>query len=251
MRAVFFSDVHLLREDADKVELVQGFLKDCCADADMVFVLGDLFEFYHGYNGYIYPWYKGVIDSLKELTESGKEVYFLEGNHELGMGAFFITYTGVTCARDISIHLDGKKVFVSHGDPSDAFCLGNFLKAPFVYMIMDVLGPVFTWKVAKIAGFFLSRKVKPYSEKVKDIFRKNARIKLDEGYDVVIYGHSHVADRIEFDGEGKQKIYLNTGDFGKNMEYVVYDSNSGFTQKKYIVNIAGEKNRSQRCINKL
>ena len=65
LRAVFFSDVHLVQEDTDKTELVQGFLKDCCADADMIFILGDLFEFYHGYDGYIYPWYKGVIDALK------------------------------------------------------------------------------------------------------------------------------------------------------------------------------------------
>ena len=165
----------------------------------------------------------------------------MEGNHEFAMGAFFKNYTGVVCDRDMSIHLDGKKVFVSHGDASGLFCLGSFLKTRFVYMIMDILGPVSTWKVAEVAGFFLSRKVKPYSEKVKDIFRKNARKKLDEGYDAVIYGHSHVADKIEFDREGKQKIYLNTGDFGKNMDYILYDSDSGFTQKKYIGNIAAEK----------
>ena len=237
-----------MQEDTDKVELVQRFLKDSCADVDMVFILGDLFEFYHGYDGYIYPWYKSVIDTLKELTESGKRVFFLEGNHEFGMGAFFENYTGVTCGRDMTIHLDDKKIFVSHGDALGLFCLGNILKTRFIYAIMDILGPVPTWKAATAAGLFLSRKIKPYNEKTKNMFRENARKKLDEGYDAVIYAHSHIADKIEFDREGKKKNYLNTGDFGKRLDYVLYNSESGFTQEKYGRNVAGEKSSVQKNV---
>jgi UDP-2,3-diacylglucosamine hydrolase len=240
LRAVFLSDVHLAQEDTNKTELVQGFLKDYCASADMVFILGDLFEFYHGYDGYIYPWYKSVADALKDLTESGKRVYFLEGNHEFGMGAFFSQYTGINCSRYMTIQLDGKKIFMSHGDASGFFCLGRILKTRFIYAIMDILGPVLTSKVAAVAGFFLSRKIKPYSKEIKYIFRENARIKLIEGYDAVIYGHSHIADKMEFDIENRKKTYLNTGDFGKNQDYVLYDSNSGFTKEKYRRNITVE-----------
>jgi UDP-2,3-diacylglucosamine hydrolase len=246
LKAVFFSDVHLVRQDVEKTELFQGFLKDCCTTPDMVFVLGDLFEFYHGYDGYIYPWYKGVVDSLKELTESGKRVFFLEGNHEFGMGTFFEHYTGATCGHDMTMHLDNKKIFVSHGDASSFFCLANILKTRFVYAIMDILGPVPTWRVAHTAGFFLSRKIKPYNAKIKNIFRENARKKLDEGYDAVIYAHSHIADKIEFDREGGKKTYLNTGDFGRYLDYVSYDSSSGFTQEKYSRNVAREKRSIQR-----
>lgn len=233
MRAVFFSDVHLVQEDVQKTEVIQGFLKDCCDGADMVFVLGDLFEFYHGYDGYIYPWYKSVTDALKELTEKGKRVFFLEGNHEFGMGSFFEGYTGITCGRDMTILLDDKKVFLSHGDALNFFCLGRVLKSRLIYIVMDILGPALTWRAANVAGFFLSRKVKPYREKIKDIFRENARKKLDEGYDAVVYGHSHIADTVEFNEEGKKKIYLNTGDFGKSCNYVLYDSAIGFTQERY------------------
>jgi UDP-2,3-diacylglucosamine hydrolase len=244
LRAVFFSDVHLVQEDTDKAELVQEFLKDCCANADMVFVLGDLFEFYHGYDGYIYPWYKGVVDALKELAENGKRVFFLEGNHEFDMGAFFEDYTGVTCGQDRTIYLDDKKVFVSHGDGSGLFCLGSILKNRFIYAIMDILGPIPTWKTAHTAGFFLSRKIKPYNENIKNIFRENARKKLDEGYDAVIYAHSHIADKIEFDSEGGKRTYLNTGDFGKCLDYVLYDSIFGFTLEKYSRYITREKRNS-------
>jgi UDP-2,3-diacylglucosamine hydrolase len=248
LKAVFFSDVHLVQEDADKTETFQAFLKDCCAPVDMIFILGDLFEFYHGYDGYIYPWYKDIVDSLKKLAENGKRIYFLEGNHEFGMGAFFEHYAGITCSRNMTIHLDDKKTFVSHGDASGPFCLGSILKTRFIYAIMDILGPVYTWKAATAAGFFLSRKKKPYNERIKKIFRENARKKLDEGYDAVIYAHSHIADRYEFGRQDGEKTYLNTGDFEKRLDYVLYDSSTGFTQGKYSRNVAGGKHDTQKNI---
>jgi UDP-2,3-diacylglucosamine pyrophosphatase LpxH len=106
---------------------------------------------------------------------------------------------------------------------------------------MDILGPVLTWKAATVAGYFLSRKKKLYNEKIRNYFRENARNKIDKGYDAVIYGHSHMADNIEFDREGEKKNYLNTGDFGKRQNYVLYDSNSGFTQEKYSRNVARKR----------
>jgi UDP-2,3-diacylglucosamine hydrolase len=133
----------------------------------------------------------------------------------------------------MTVQLDDKKIYMSHGDALGLFCLGRILKTRFIYAAMDILGPVYTWKAASAAGFFLSRKIKPYNLKIKNIFREHARKKLDEGYDAVIYAHSHIRDKIEFNREGNKRVYLNTGDFGKRMEYVLYDSNSGFTQETY------------------
>ncbi|HEX2965432.1 MAG TPA: UDP-2,3-diacylglucosamine diphosphatase [Syntrophorhabdaceae bacterium] len=233
MKAVFFSDVHLLREDKEKSRILQLFLADCCADADMVFVLGDMFEFYHGYHDYIYPWYRDVADALKSLAHAGKRVFLLEGNHEFKMGRYFESYTGVKCCTDMSLQIDGRRVFVYHGDVSGAFCAGTFLKTSFVYSIMDLLGPLGTWHAAAVAGIVLSRKVKPYNERVKQIFRKKAEDRLKDGYDVVICGHSHAADRVEFVEDKSKKLYLNTGDFGKNHDYVLYETSSGFTLERF------------------
>ncbi len=222
-----------MRGDLRKIELIQKFATDVLDKVDKVFILGDLFEFYHGYHGYIYPWYKGVADVLKKLSEGGKSVVLLEGNHEFGMGSFFENYTGVTCGRDMAIDLDGKKTFISHGDGSGLFCLGSILKSTFIHSIMDILGPAATWKGAQIAGVFLSRKTKPRNPNIRDVFRKRARIKLAEDYDAVIFGHSHIPDRMFFNDGNREKVYLNTGDFGTALDYVLYDSKNGFTLEKY------------------
>ena len=83
---IFFADTHLTKKNKKKLRMVEIFIRNVCIDADMVFVLGDLFEFYHGYEGYIYPWYRPIVDAFKTITEQGKSVYFLEGNHEFDMG---------------------------------------------------------------------------------------------------------------------------------------------------------------------
>ncbi len=141
MKIIFFSDVHITRKSVDRVALSLRFITDYCEDADMVFILGDLFDFYHGYDNYVYPWYRPVVDILKGLVARGKGVFFLEGNHEFSMGKYFEDHTGITCARELTIDIDGKKVYIAHGDGFSRFSLARFLKRPFFYRIMDLLGP--------------------------------------------------------------------------------------------------------------
>jgi UDP-2,3-diacylglucosamine pyrophosphatase LpxH len=64
-------------------------------------------------------------------------------------------------------------------------------------------------------------------------FREYAEQKIDEGFDAVIFAHSHISDYVEYDtGKGK-KVYLNSGDFIKNATYVEYTSESGFAVRQY------------------
>jgi UDP-2,3-diacylglucosamine hydrolase len=233
MKAIFFSDAHLDKNDIQKIEFVEKFINDVCHDADMVFVLGDLFEFYHGYDGYIFPWYKSIVDSLKNLVEKGKTVYFIEGNHEFHMGDFFENYTGIKCAHSVAMDIEGKETYIAHGYEISKFYLTKFLKTPFVSKVMDTLGPDITWSIATMARVFLSGKKKPYNNKAMDIFREYALKKFDEGYDVLILGHSHMFDTFEHQSGNTIKQYLNTGDIIRYCSYVEYNSGFGFEIKKY------------------
>jgi len=233
VKAVFFSDAHIDRNDIQKIAFVEKFIDDVCHDADMVFVLGDLFEFYHGYDGYIFPWYKSIIDSLKNLVEKGKTVYFIEGNHEFRMGNFFQNYTGIQCVHSVAMDIEGKKTYIAHGYEISKFYLTKFLKTPFVNKVMDTLGPDITWSIATMARVFLSNRKKSYNNKAMNLFREYALKKFDEGYDVLILGHSHMFDAFEHRSGNTVKQYLNTGDIIRHCSYVEYNSASGFELKKY------------------
>jgi UDP-2,3-diacylglucosamine hydrolase len=233
MRIVFFSDAHLNKKDDGRTDFLVRFINDVCKDVDILVVIGDLFEFYHGYDGYIYPWYKKVIDSLRDIASKGTPVYFIEGNHEFCMGSFFEKYTGIMCMDDLSINVDNKKFFITHGYQINRNLLVKILKTSFIYGIMDMFGPGLTWKIAAISGTFLSKKTKPFNKYVINILRQFALRKFDDGYDAVILAHSHISDKIENNSGNTKKYYLNTGDIIKSSTYVEYNTGTGFEIKKY------------------
>ncbi len=233
MKAIFFSDVHLDRADTDKKDVLKSFLKEICYDADDVFVMGDLFEFFYGYRDYIYPWYKEVVDSLKDLVDKGKKVVFLEGNHEFEIGNSLKSYAGIECYRELHIDIEGKRIFLAHGNE---FIRNNplrFLKSRFIYSIMETIGPSLTWKIAMLSSLFLSDRKKPYREEVKQRFRTFAEKRLRDDYDVVIFAHTHMPDRVDFNIDGNKRLYLNTGDLYRYHSYIKYETNSGFTIEEY------------------
>ncbi len=233
MKCIFFSDAHLTRRDRDRHALVKRFIKDVGASADMLFLVGDLFEFYHGYDGYIYPWYKEIIDSLREVTAQGKAVYHIEGNHEFNMGPFLSSYARIVCVKELTIEIDGMKVYLSHGDQMANALLRTILKSPVTYSVMDFLGPVPTWNIAMACSLFLSKRRRTYSQKVRDAFRAHAKRKLDEGYQAVILAHTHMPDLVEYDDAKTKKVYLNTGDLIEYLSYGEYITGEGFSLRTY------------------
>jgi UDP-2,3-diacylglucosamine hydrolase len=233
MKIIFFSDAHLDKGHDHKNRLVIDFLKDVCSDADVVSILGDLFEFYHGYDGYIFPWYKDVADAIKNLTSKGKTVYYVEGNHEFHVGKYFETHTGAACADSLTMSIDGKKMLFAHGHEIRNSCLVKALKTTFMGSVMDLFKPTLAWKAAAIAGIFLSKRKKPYNRKVMGIFRKYALAKFEEGYEAVILAHTHIPDSMEYASGTGTKYYLNTGDIIQDSTYVEYNTGTGFELKKY------------------
>ncbi len=233
MKCIFFGDTHLAKEDRSRHAFVNRFIEQVCTGADIVFILGDLFEFYHGYDGFLYPWYMNVADSLRQLTRSGTAVYHLEGNHEFDMGPFFCSYTGLTCTRTLKIEIDERKVLLSHGDESGGAALAKVLKSPFTYRVMNGLKPALTWDIAMAFRIVLSKRRRVYNEKVRDRFRVYAKHKLDEGYDAVILGHTHMSDFVEYGSGDAKKTYMNTGGLIENLSYGLYTTSAGFSMQSY------------------
>jgi UDP-2,3-diacylglucosamine hydrolase len=232
MKAVFFSDAHLLDNEPERAEALKTFMREVTADAEVVVILGDLFEFYHGHEGHIYPCYREIADLLRDMART-RSVYLVEGNHEFDMGDFFESHTGVRCVKNLSLELDGQRVFLSHGDEVHGLPLRRILKSRFIYGLMNLLGPERTWRIAMQCRRFLSKKEKPHSEKILVRFRGYGKRKLREGYDAVVFAHSHMADMESYDVNGRKKVYMNTGGLIASSTYGVYITGKGFTLTTY------------------
>jgi len=235
MKIIFFSDTHLDSSNKEKTDLVREFIEKKCHDADIVVVLGDLFEFFYGYRDYIYPWYIGVIDCLKAITEKGRKVFFLEGNHEFNIEKSLKSYAGIECSRELILNIEGKKVYIAHGNELVRNYFLMLLKTGFIYRIMELFGPIMTWRIAMFSSIIISDRKKTYREQVKQRFRAIGERKLLEGYDTVILAHTHMPDRVEFIKGASKRLYLNTGDLFKYRSYIEYNSIEGFNVKEYPV----------------
>lgn len=224
MKAIFFGDAHIDRK-RDRLKNIERFLDSKCKDVDFLFIMGDLFEFFYGNAGFesLFP---DLLEKLREFAFKGKTIYLLEGNHE-----FYVEgeRQGIIFRKELEINIDGKRIFLAHGDRITSPILKRILSSFFVKKIVRLFGPKFSYNLAMLLKPIFSGKKEPDERTCKKLL-KFAKKKLEEGCDVVIFAHSHKAERKEFEGS---KLYLNTGDFIRSFDYVEYETNKGFEVKRF------------------
>ncbi|MBR1426822.1 MAG: UDP-2,3-diacylglucosamine diphosphatase [Paludibacteraceae bacterium] len=119
----FLSDAHIgSRAMADRSahqQQVVHVLQTLATDADEVWLLGDIFDFW-----YEYLWpdrskdeYQPVLDQLRAMTDRGIAVHFIIGNHDLWTFGALARRTGITVHRTPQqLTRCGKRLFLAHGD---------------------------------------------------------------------------------------------------------------------------------------
>ena len=117
----FLSDFHLGIPDATsslmREKKVAAFLESIKSDAYMVFVLGDLFDFWFEYRKVIPKGYTRILGKLAELTDTGIQVHFFVGNHDMWMSGYFESELNIPVFFEQKNYLFNEKKFViGHGD---------------------------------------------------------------------------------------------------------------------------------------
>ncbi|MBI5560665.1 MAG: UDP-2,3-diacylglucosamine diphosphatase [Deltaproteobacteria bacterium] len=226
MRAVFIADAHIRGLDDPNQKTLCEFLDSFYNDTpDKVIVLGDLMDFWTGFNDVVYYHYLPLLSALSRLGGKGVEIIYLEGNHDFSMGKFF---TDVVRARvypgACELALDGKRIFLCHGDMVDMRpgyrILRGLLRSVFFKTLTKILPPSVIWKAAAL--FSETSKALRY-EGIERELKKFASTKVLEGYDMAVFGHSHIpALDTEESGKGTGG-YANPGSFSADRSYLVYE----------------------------
>lgn len=117
----FASDIHLgAGGEAQARETERRFVRwldDAAQDADAIFLVGDVFDFWFEYNGVVPKGFVRTLGKLAELTDRGIRIAFFTGNHDMWVGDYLARECGVeiyTSPQQFS--LNGKHVFIAHGD---------------------------------------------------------------------------------------------------------------------------------------
>jgi UDP-2,3-diacylglucosamine hydrolase len=113
---LFISDLHLCdTRPAQTISLI-AFLENVASQAQALYILGDLFEYWAGDDAIETGAQQGVIAALKYLS-STTPIYFVHGNRDFLLADGFVKAAGVQLLPDPSIvNLLGKRVLISHGD---------------------------------------------------------------------------------------------------------------------------------------
>ena len=89
----FLSDFHLGAPDYDsslaREKRVVQFLQEIKKDAFVIFILGDLFDFWFEYKKVVPKGFVRILGKLAELTDSGITIHFFVGNHDMWMNGYF------------------------------------------------------------------------------------------------------------------------------------------------------------------
>ncbi|MFD2166265.1 UDP-2,3-diacylglucosamine diphosphatase [Thalassotalea euphylliae] len=111
----FIADLHLAENRPDITACFLSFLKHQAPEADKLFILGDLFEYWVGDDD-DNPFVLKIAEALKALSNN-TEIFFIQGNRDFLLGKRYALKCGMTLLDDVEkITLYDKELVILHGD---------------------------------------------------------------------------------------------------------------------------------------
>ena len=230
----FASDLHLGFPDDEK-SLVRekkfiAWLDHIKQDAQHIFLLGDIFDFWFEYK-YVIP--RGFIrfqGKLAELVDSGISISLFTGNHDMWMFGYFPEQLNIPVYYDpLEFHCNNLKMLIGHGDglgPGDYKYkfLKKIFRNPLCQWLFRILNPNFgmwvahTWSKGK-KHKKMDRGLKFYGEN-EFIFKYCKEYESKSACDYYLFGHRHIPHELQVNKESK---YINIGDWVTHFTYAEFD----------------------------
>ena len=216
--SLFISDLHLCSSRPVITQQFLTFLQTEAVQAQALYILGDLFEYWAGDDDVDDAHHQAIIAGLHRLAASGTNIFFMHGNRDFLLGQVFADATGIQLLHDPTIiDLHGKRALLSHGD---VLCTDDV-----DYQAFRRLVRASAWQAAFLATPLTARKTqieilrqrseleKSYkSESIMDV-NPDAVNQLIKDYDypeLLIHGHTHrpALHQLKVDGHACQRWVL-------------------------------------------
>jgi len=229
MRAVFISDAHLDGNASDGYRYLMRLLDSMRGSVDELFIVGDFFDFWFAGEGGVYPGFRDIVQRVLEVQREGTSISLFEGNHDFFLSDYFAQY-GIRVFPDgAGIDLDGKKVFVSHGDTVDTskrgyLSLRRILRSDLFYKAQKKIPSPVLWQISRTISKMSRACEMRSSNGLAARMSVFAMEKFEEGFDTVVLGHCHsplLEQRVIHD---RVKTFAILGDWISDYSYLLYDN---------------------------
>lgn len=235
----FLSDFHLGMPDSEsslvREKKIVDFLNSIRHDAAMIFIVGDMFDFWFEYRKVVPKGFVRLLGKLAELSDAGISISFFVGNHDMWMRRYFQEELGIPVYFEPKQYeLMGKRFLVGHGDglgPGDYGykLLKKLFRNPLAQWLFGILPPSIALGIAN----YYSRRSRAATGAEDDRFlgEENEWLLMyckevlqKEHFDFFVFGHRHLPiDFLLNPGASVPSRYLNLGDWIRYDSYVEFD----------------------------
>ncbi|WP_126969748.1 UDP-2,3-diacylglucosamine diphosphatase [Gynurincola endophyticus] len=232
----FISDFHLgtpgAGDSLKREKHIIKFLNEVESSAAMIFIVGDMFDFWYEYRTVVPRGYTRILGKIADLTDKGIPVHFFVGNHDMWMKDYFQKELNVPVFFEPQEYqFNDKKFLVGHGDGLGPGDYGyKFLKKvfrnPVCQWLFGILPPYFgiglaNWSSRRSRAATGQVDEKYFGEEGEWLITYCKEQLEKQHYDYLVFGHRHLP--IEFKFTGKNATYINLGDWIRYDTYAVFD----------------------------
>jgi UDP-2,3-diacylglucosamine hydrolase len=231
----FASDFHLgVPDHAQSLvreKRIVKWLDEIKGDAEEIFLMGDLFDFWFEYRHSVPKGYVRLLGKLAEISDSGIPIHIFTGNHDMWIFDYLPQELNAKVYRaPITREFNGKKFFLGHGDglgPGDRGY--KFIKKVFASKFSQWLFARFhpnfgIWfanywsRRSRVATGNSDEKFLGADKEWLFIFAKEQEAKTH--FDYYIFGHRHLPLDLQVNETSR---YINLGEWIKSNSYAVFD----------------------------
>jgi UDP-2,3-diacylglucosamine hydrolase len=214
---LFISDLHLSEGEPHITSLFLKFLEGTAPNAEALYILGDLFEYWAGDDDRETPFHQNILAAMRAATQSGMKLFIIHGNRDFLMDNDMATACNATILPDPCVaNLYGIPTLLTHGD---LLCTDDVQYQAFRKQVRDA-----NWRSNFLAQPLDQRKA--IIEQLRKMSEENKQGKAMEIMDVnaeavanmfrmhncprMIHGHTHRQKKHELavDGESRERWVL-------------------------------------------
>lgn len=231
----FSSDNHLgaptYSESIPREKIFVEWLDTIKHDAEAIFLLGDLFDFWFEYKTVVPKGFVRTLGKLAELRDNGIQIYFFVGNHDLWMHNYFETELNIPVFHNPkAFKFNNKHFFIGHGDgkgPGDKGykrmkkVFTNPVSKWFFRWLHPDIGVRLAQHLSVKNKLISGDDDKEFLGEEKEWLAQYSKRKLEsKHFDYFIFGHRHLPMEIKV---GEKSTYYNLGDWINHYTYGVFD----------------------------
>ena len=228
---LFISDLHLAPERPEVIRLFERFIDEVAIHAERLYILGDFLEYWLGDDDKA-EGLESVFQSLKKLSDSGTDIFFMAGNRDFLIGNKLAQKCGFKIIEEPYIEtINGQNALLMHGD---TLCTDDIAYQTFRAVVRNkqwqdgVLSKSLEER-EQLAQSMRQQSEQANADKTEEIMDVNQNTVIEtmqqHSVDLLIHGHTHrpAIHEFEINGQACKRIVL--GDWYEEGSYLRLNDN--------------------------